>query len=69
MRSHVLVFLLLFSMFSKLRLLTDSNLYFDIPFVSFLFDHPTASWIVLLGVLLVELVGVLLLYFSQNKKT
>jgi hypothetical protein len=67
MRTYILAFFLLFSLASKVKLLSDSSLYFDIPIISYLFDHPTASWIVLLVVLLVELTGVLLLCYSTTK--
>lgn len=67
MRTYTLVFFLLFSVASKVKLLSDSTLYFDIPIISYLFDHPTASWIVLLVVLIVELLGVLLVCCSTTK--
>ncbi len=67
MRTHILAFFLLFSVACKVRLLSDSSLYFDIPIISYFFDHPTASWIVLLVVLLVELTGVLLVCYSTTK--
>ena len=67
MRTYILAFFLLFSVASKVKLLSDSSLYFDIPIISYLFDHPTASWVVLLGVLLIEVLGILLVYYSRNK--
>ena len=67
MRTYILAFFLLFSVVSKVKLLSDSSLYFDIPIISYLFDHPTASWIALLVVLLVELLGVLNVCYSKTK--
>lgn len=61
--------LMVFSSFSKIKILYDEEIYFDVSFVSYWFNAPLASWILLFLISIIELILASTIYFKPVKKT
>lgn len=61
---YFVLVLILCSSFSKMSILLNSQIYFDIYFISLIFNNPTASWIGLLLTALIELSFVIGIIFK-----